>query len=225
MVRGRADGPWLRARAGTRPLFAWQFSPLQFAPGSHEQAFRLAGEGGVKATGDGEVEIEKFDQEDDLDHVKVSARPAEAWQRQMPALAANPARLGAVSLPRADHNQGRLGQACRRGAWSPDEDERRTPDPRGVEGVREGASRALSHASSSPCTNRRRERQSFPVTQLPCRRLAAPPHTPAWSASGKREPSSGTARAAWPSEAAAHSGPKISRRNGGALWLTSSESP
>mmetsp|Transcript_14060 Transcript_14060/g.53381 ORF Transcript_14060/g.53381 Transcript_14060/m.53381 type:complete len:234 (-) Transcript_14060:54-755(-) len=32
------------------------------------------GEGGVKATGDGEVEIEKFDQEDDLDHVKVSGR-------------------------------------------------------------------------------------------------------------------------------------------------------
>ncbi|KAA0164524.1 hypothetical protein FNF28_03865 [Cafeteria roenbergensis] len=34
------------------------------------------GEGGVKATGDGEVEIEKFDQEDDLDHVKITVKAA-----------------------------------------------------------------------------------------------------------------------------------------------------
>ncbi len=63
---GRSCGACKRARA---------HFPGGFRPGIEPDLnVCLAGEGGVKATGDGEVEIEKFDQEDDLDHVKVSGR-------------------------------------------------------------------------------------------------------------------------------------------------------
>ena len=124
----------------------------------------------------------------------------------------------------ADNRQGCLGQARRCGAWSPDEDDRRAPDPRGAEDLCRGASRALNQSVARASLHKPPEARSF-FLAIQCRHSAALAPTLGSPASGEREPPSGAARAASPGKARPRPSRKSRSGDGGTLWLAATGSP